>query len=343
MPRAKKQQDPDESIEVVSEEQRVRKSPRRKNPTEKMTKPVKKETKKPGPKKRGPKKASKDQYGLPQLSPSKEIPSPIEFPKVMSRVPSLNHPSSASSTPAPPRQKITEQDIIAATSSHDIVGYLNTLVGSEAEANLNEYRRTTKLQMDNDASLIRQLRTELQQKQESIDTLLKQVSQLQNNGSALPATANATPQKRVTGELYKSPIRSNSASTSMISSDDLAQEMKTIGVTLDMLELLTGVRIVNYEEDKEKFHFDVKQSSTNSEDDSSTITVEYKLVIKKQFELSADVNYIPTFLKKVPSSVKNRLIENLPDYLQGSLVFPYNTLSQFYAKMNRALNKSTKS
>lgn len=167
--------------------------------------------------------------------------------------------------------------------------------------------------------------------------------QLQNNGSALPATANATPQKRVTGELYKLPIRSNSASTLMISLDDLAQEMKTIGVTLDMLELLTGVRIVNYEEDKEKFHFDVKQSSTNSEDDSSTITVEYKLVIKKQFELSADVNYIPTFLKKVPSSVKNRLIENLPDYLQGSLVFPYNTLSQFYAKMNRALNKSTKS
>lgn len=59
MPRAKKQQDPDESIEVVSEEQRVRKSPRRKNPTEKVTKPVKKETKKPGPKKGDPKKHPK--------------------------------------------------------------------------------------------------------------------------------------------------------------------------------------------------------------------------------------------------------------------------------------------
>lgn len=340
MPRAKSQPDPDDSLEVVSEGSSLRKSPRRKNPTEKVAKPAKKETKKAPPKKRGPKK-KKDEYGLPPVLPAKTAPEPVEFPKLLSRVPSLNHPSSASATPAP-RGKLTEKDIVLATNSNDLLGYINTLVGSEADAHLNEYKRTAQLQMENDASLIRQLKADLQRKQDLIDTLTKQVLRLQDNG-AVSHDAHATPQKRLGGELYQLPIRTSSASTLMISLEDLALEMKTIGVTLDMLELLTGVRIVNYEEDKEKFHFDVKQSSTNGEDDPSTITVEYKLVIKKQFEQSADVNYVPTFLKQVPSSMKKRLKQNLPDYLQDSLVFPYNTLSQFYAKMNRALNKSAKS
>ena len=342
MPRAKSQPDPDESVEMISEESGLRKSPRRKNPTEKVAKPVKKETKKGPPKKRATKKKTKDEYGLPQVLPSRKVPEPVEFPKLLSRVPSLNHPSSASATPAP-RGKITEQDIVLATSSNDLLGYINTLVGSDAEAHLREYKRTAELQIENDASLIRQLKTELQRKQDLIDTLTRQVLRLQDNGSASSRDAHATPQKRLAGEMYQLPIRTSSASTLMISLEDLALELKTIGVTLDMLELLTGVRITNYEEDKDKFHFEVKQSSTNGEDDPSTITVEYKLVIKKLFEQSAEVNYIPTFLKEVPTSVKNRLRKNLPDYLQDSLVFPYNTLSQFYAKMNRALNKSAKS
>lgn len=339
MPRVKNQPDPDDSLEAVTEEKNLRKSPRRKNPTEKVAKPAKKETKKLAPKKRGPKKKTKDEYGLPQVLPSKKVPEPIELPKVFSRVPSLNHPSSSSVSSL--ITKVTEQDVVKAASSNDILSYLNKLVGSEAEANLNEYKRTAQLQMENDASLIRQLQTELQRKQELIDTLTKQVLRLQSNGNGL-RESHATPQRRLAGEMYQLPIRTSSSST-MVSLEDLALELKTIGVTLDMLELLTGVRITNYEEDAEKFHFDVKQSSTNSEDDSSTVTVEYKLVIKKQFEQSADVNYVPTFLKKVPASLKNRLKQNLPDYLQENLVFPYNTLSQFYAKMNRALNKSAKS
>lgn len=340
MPRAKSQPDPDDSLEVVSETSSLRKSPRRKNPTEKVAKPPKKDTKKAPPQKRGPKK-KKDQYGLPPVLPAKTAPEPVEFPKALSRVPSLSHPSSATATPSP-RGKITENDVIQATNTKDLLGYITTLVGSDASAHLDEYKRTAQLQMDNDSSLIRQLKADLQRKQELIDTLTRQVLRLQDNGRAVQ-DAHATPQKKLAGEMYQLPIRTSSASTLMISLEDLALEMKTIGVTLDMLELLTGVRIVNYEEDEEKFHFDVKQSSTNGEDDPSTITVEYKLVIKKQFELSADVNYVPTFLKKVPSSVKKRLKQHLPDYLQDSLVFPYNTLSQFYAKMNRALNKSAKS
>ena len=37
------------------------------------------------------------------------------------------------------------------------------------------------------------------------------------------------------------------------------------------------------------------------------------------------------------------LLDLLPDYFCDNLTFPYNTLSQFYTKMNRALNKGAKS
>lgn len=128
----------------------------------------------------------------------------------------------------------------------------------------------------------------------------------------------------------------------MLQQEDLANELKTIGITLDMQELLTGVRITNYEDDRDKFYFDVKQTSTNIDNDVDAVSVMYRLVIKKKFEQTAEVTYIPSFLREAKNDDARRVSVHLPDYLKDNLIFPYNTLLQFYAKMSKALNKSAK-
>lgn len=255
-----------------------------------------------------------------------------------------------------PLEKITEKDILSADSPAKLALLVSSLVSTQQDSIFERYRQTTRLQQSNDAKLISELRSELSAKQKTIEGLIVQIQNFQESGdvsvlSSAPAVSS-TPQKGRRVEMYESPIRKRSESSLMIRQDDLANELKTIGITLDMLELLTGVRIINYEEDLDRFYFDVKQTSTNMEDEAAAVSVEYKLVIKRKFEQTAEVTYVPVFLRTDKKSKgaeldrrsdnANKVAKHLPEYLQDNLIFPYNTLLQFYTKMSKALNKSTK-
>lgn len=235
-------------------------------------------------------------------------------------------------------RQVSESDILTATDLKLLMKIINTLVTTEQDAIFEKYRQTTKLQTSHDSLVISGLRDELRRKQETIDAL-----QAQLLGSRAPDSLaiKSTPRKTAAPELYQSPIRKLSSSL-MLQQEDLANELKTIGITLDMQELLTGVRITNYEEDRDKFYFDVKQTSTNMDNDSDAVSVIYRLVIKKKFEQTAEVTYVPSFLQGDKDDDANKVSEHLPDYLRDNLIFPYNTLLQFYTKMNKALNKSAK-
>lgn len=239
---------------------------------------------------------------------------------------------------------VTESEILKATDADSLVKLIDSLVNTQQDAIFDKYRQTSKLQMSHDSSLISSLREELTKKQDLIDALQAQLLAKGDDGDTTAfSVPSSTPRRQTKPEMYQSPIRKQSSSSLMIHQEDLANELKTIGITLDMQELLTGVRIINYEEDRDKFYFDVKQTSTNIDNDSDAVSVVYRLVIKKKFEQTAEVTYVPSFLQGEKTEDANKVSAHLPDYLKDNLIFPYNTLLQFYAKMSKALNKSAKS
>lgn len=148
---------------------------------------------------------------------------------------------------------------------------------------------------------------------------------------------------------FQSPIRKKRKTDSnAISQHQMTKELENIGFTLDMLELLTGVRVLNFQEDDHRYYFDVKQLSGDHH-------INYRLVVSKTFETTAEIHYVPTFLEALEegyepdpdeSMVLSEIVANaqhlknlLPDYLCENLSFPYNTLAQFYGKVSRALGK----
>lgn len=248
----------------------------------------------------------------------------------------------------PAGASITEDDILSAVSPQEVVKLINTLTTTSQDENFAKYRRTAEAQQQHDEKLIRDLtkkleraELELLEKQEEIEHL----HQLQSKTSAI------TPVKPVVQPKYVLPIRRKKGASSTendgISADQLSRELESIGITLDILELLTGLRIINYEEDGTSFYFDVTQSSTNAvEDEEDTrLTVNYRLIIRKDLAYAADISYVPTFLEDLSSgtaAAKQRtrhLTSILPEYFCDNLMFPYSTLAQFYGKMGRALNK----
>lgn len=326
--------EPNLSLEVI--EQVELQSPRINKKPKKVTKTKKKATEK----KAEPKKPAKKVEEASEMESTQLISARKKEPKGLKKL-NLEPAKALKILEEPDNISTTEQEIILAESTGRLVTLINSLVSTLNDEIFDRYRQTSRLQMENDARLIAKLRDELNRKLQSIDALLAQISRLQSDLDAdmsVVTASSSTPQKP-TRPVFESPIRKQSSSL-LIHQDELELELKTIGITLDMLELLTGVRIINYEEDTEKFYFDVKQASTN--DDSHGVAVEYRLVIKKKFEQAADVNYVPVFLNDKDANVE-KLVKHLPDYLRDNLIFPYNTLLQFYAKMSKALNKSSKS
>lgn len=331
------------------ETESVRKSPRSKaRPAAALVLPTRKPAKiakLDPPAKRGRKKADGkidlEREGKPPPKPSSPT-TPRAATLSHSALVKTAEPASALT----PSEVVTEADILAADTLDKVVAFVNLLVGSQQQL-FDRYKHTARLQMDADARLIAELRRELENKQTSIDALLALLQRAQTApDTRAPSMASSTPQRgRAAPEMYELPIRGRNAS--LLSQHELAGELKTIGVTLDMLELLTGVRIISYEEDRAKFYFDVKQLSTTSDNDTDAVSVVYRLVIKRKFELTAEVTYVPSFLQTVElngseADDARAVAACLPEYLKDNLIFPYNTLLQFYAKMSKALNRSAK-
>lgn len=253
---------------------------------------------------------------------------------------------------------ITEKDIFnASTSTQELVLLINTLTSTSQDKLFEDYRAKTQTQLDESYRIIEELNQEIAAKNEIIERL--KVS----SSSKVALNVDQTPSKQPQSSqnLYKSPIRRKKTTdvADLITQDQLSKELDTIGITLDMLELLTGLRITNYEEDDNKFYFDILQSSTAESSDEkkkkngasappapasgNSLTIVYRLVISKDFDSTAEINYVPTFLKEGGDDDHiERLKDILPEYFCDNLSFPYNTLSQFYTKINRALNKGVK-
>lgn len=245
---------------------------------------------------------------------------------------------------------ISENEIMSINSSKKIYSILKDLVHTKQDVLFQEYRLSAReriSQLENERNYLQE---QLSVKQNTIDTLASQIQDLRKGNSSSRGNDLTTP-KKPSQQMYESPIRNTKNSSAMISQADMAEELKTISFTFDMLELLTGVRVTNYEEDGEKFYFDIRQSDTGREVDGVAVSIDYRLVIKRKFEQTAEVTYIPVFLKnaKVKTSDKEQQMKNeharqvkahLPDYLCDNLKFPFNTLLQFYGKLAKALNKT---
>ncbi|WPK27397.1 hypothetical protein PUMCH_004784 [Australozyma saopauloensis] len=247
---------------------------------------------------------------------------------------------------------ITEEEIMSIDSLEKLAQIMTRLVYTQQDQAFSEYRDLTRERIAQLEKENKYFQEQLLMKQDTIDTLASQIRELQS--SRIGASRMMSTPQRAHQAAYELPIRKNKAAAAMIDPKDMEQELKTISFTFDMLELLTGARVINYEEDKEKFYFDIRQTDTGKEPGLPHLTIEYRLVIKRQNDLTAEVTYIPLFLKamKTPTSdpeqkEKNKhaeqVQEHLPAYLRDNLKFPFNTLLQFSCKLSKALNKSGRS
>lgn len=119
----------------------------------------------------------------------------------------------------------------------------------------------------------------------------------------------------------------------MIKEDQLTKELEDIGTFLDLIELLTGVVLLNCFVQDSKYHFDIQQTSSNKQ-----VEITYRLLVDTSFQESIDIEYIPLFMEEKPAKVK-KLQSILPEYLCENLSFSLSTLGQFYSKVNKAINK----
>jgi hypothetical protein len=230
---------------------------------------------------------------------------------------------------------ITEQDILEATSKQQLVEFVNEMTNTKKDQIFEEYKEKVTAQLKNSSSLIQQLNLDAVEKQQTIDRLLRENEQLKQEVNAANEAAEVSKtafpgSSTDSNRSFELPIRRKQQSR-FINEDQLQKELEDIGVFLDLIELLTGIQIVNYEEEKKQFHFDIQQ--TNS---SKSANISYRLIIDKQFKQNAEINYIPTFMEE---SNARELQAILPEYLCENLSFNLSTLGQFYGKMSKALNK----
>ncbi|KAM9939596.1 hypothetical protein OXX80_000917 [Metschnikowia pulcherrima] len=257
---------------------------------------------------------------------------------------------------------ITEADIHAATTPAQVTALISSLVSTEQDVLFQQYREKAAEQEAKNSVIIADFASKLDEKQSTIDSLAHQIQELQNQLAEAEERLDAvdensmaltTPQRRAGRRSYESPIR-RKPSDKKVHHSNVDDEFRTIAFTFDMLELLTGIRIVDYKVDQDNFLFDVKHSSTVSPRETETVTIEYQLSIQREFESCADVTYVPVFLeclskraRDAEQEAKNKdaaMVKNhLPAYLQQSLTFPYSALSQFYTKLSKALNQSVRS
>lgn len=232
---------------------------------------------------------------------------------------------------------LSEEDILSAQSNEDLIHIIKRLTSSSQDEIFSKYKEKMAQMIRQHERQMQEMRDELKNKQQVIDYLVKQKG------------GQSADREGFDRKTYVSPLRQkhDAGAEQLMNLELLSREMDNIGTTLDMLELLTGLRIINFKEDEFSFHFDVKQSSTTGNSDE--LSIEYQLVIAKEVKATAEINYIPTFLETMSNerasssgsseSDLKLLVDSLPDYFCDNLTFPYNSLSLFYAKMNRSLNK----
>lgn len=222
----------------------------------------------------------------------------------------------------PPRKKsniVTERDIVNA-SIEELIDLINNSINTKQDELFSKYKSKVESQLEEDHELIENLQLELQTKDDRILALEQELSNLKMDSAVE----------------FASPIRKRNVGR--LNQDELAKEREHISFTLDMIELLTGVKVVNFEFTEDEYVFDIKQSSMKHE-----LVINYQLVLSTI--PNSEINYFPTFLDALEGDEveeyenTKKLQKLLPEYLSENLSFPFDTLAQFYGKVNRALNK----
>ncbi|RKP31315.1 hypothetical protein METBISCDRAFT_22491 [Metschnikowia bicuspidata] len=124
--------------------------------------------------------------------------------------------------------------------------------------------------------------------------------------------------------------------------------------SVDMLQLLTGVRFVKFRQDEHQYYLDAKQTSTeNGVDVSNPAAVLYRIVIPKDYEVTDDVLYIPQFIhsldakateeeQKIRKELATEISELIPEVMCQNMRIPFTKLLQVYDRMALALRKTGK-
>lgn len=269
------------------------------------TSPPEPPAKKPEPSKRVVSKTKVSKTTTPKKTPPRKAINPIETTNEVS-IP------------------ISEQDILQAQESGELLKVINSLTNTAQDELFTTYKQKVQQKLDQDEHTIIKLQQQLEEKERIIKGLKETIIEEEHVA-------------KKDSELFISPIRKRrNIDEEVINRDDITKELNTVGVILDMIQLLTGLKVINHDQDDLKFYFDVLQSSTVAK--GNNVSMEYRLVIVKKFSAATEVNYIPTFLE---DETKDKLLlkKYLPDYFCDRLTFPYHTLSQFYSKMNKALNR----
>ncbi|KAI5961818.1 CSM1 [Candida pseudojiufengensis] len=199
------------------------------------------------------------------------------------------------------------KDSIDDTNIDTLIDLINDNTHSKADIIHSKYRDINDQLRENDHILIQQLQEENERLQQKIEEL------------------------NYSNE-FTSPIRKNK-----IRDIDIDQERENISFSFDLLELMTGLKVINYEENDNEIQCDIRQTNSNK-----NIWIEYQLIINKLD--TKQINYIPKFLHDDEENEQNKsnlkkLNKLLPDYLMEYLSFPGESLAQFYSKVSKALNQ----
>lgn len=258
-------------------------------------------------------------------------------------------------------EKVTVDDVYRAQESNELADLLQKLQGGDLA--FNKYKSTMNRLLEEQEQMIYKLNEEVAKQQEKEKALVKEMNRLKYASQS----AAGTPVKRrrrdridsaglqeddeaeaddddddddddgdsTNPRMFMSPIRQKTQTK--ISEPDVVREMENIAITFDMLELLTGVKVNNFQDDETKFYFEVKQASRDNEE----IYIEYSLVLLKDLAHAGQIQYDPTFLQASDDKRVKQLKQILPAKLCGPLTFHYDTIAQFYDKVSRALTKAS--
>lgn len=117
-----------------------------------------------------------------------------------------------------------------------------------------------------------------------------------------------------------------------------------------MVELLTGVRLVECDEDNDQHHLVTKQSYTSKGVTSLSVAVVYHLIVSTGRAPTDNIVYISQFLRDLEKKTVDeqtlekehalRVRDHLPAYMRENCMYFRSTLLQFYTKLLLALRKS---
>lgn len=205
--------------------------------------------------------------------------------------------------------KHDEKSILLCTLVEELNKVIYDLTNNEQDEIHKQYRQAVRQQLDHDRELIALLQAEV---------------------ALLRAEAGNTNPPPISLPIKKNP-------QVMTTHDHFRRELLEIRHTLDLLELLTGLSVSNFQQEDGNFYFDIEQCANGLVlSTSERLKMEYRLIINEND--SDEVEYEPTFINENSNGCE-QLKKILPLYLLDRLTFPIGTLGQFYGKVSRALNK----